>query len=178
MSRLVLQRASQHAGQPVLCGSVCLRPERSGDRSGGWPPAGSQWRAASAREVPILLQDRHEGYIDWDEFEHNQCVIADNTNRNGQAVQGAGAELLSGLLRCGHCRRKLKVRYRADLPTNQYYCIRPIEEDLGGPARSSSEPPAEKIVLDRQLPDLRVQPFDVELDLGIKRPRIRPKKQL
>ena len=128
--------------------------------------------------MPILLQDRHEGYIDWDEFEHNQCVIADNTNRNGQAVQGAGAALLSGLLRCGHCRRKLKVRYRADLPTNQYYCIRPIEEDLGGPARSSSEPPAEKIVLDRQLPDLRVQPFDVELDLGIKRPRIRPKKQL
>jgi hypothetical protein len=36
----------------------------------------------------VLLQDRHEGYIDWDEFEHNQCVIADNTNRNGQAVQG------------------------------------------------------------------------------------------
>jgi excisionase family DNA binding protein len=83
----------------------------------------------------VLLQDRHEGYIDWDEFEHNQCVIADNTNRNGQAVQGAvrgGAALLSGLLRCGHCGRKLKVRYRADLPTNQYYCIRPIEEDNTG----------------------------------------------
>ena len=83
----------------------------------------------------VLLQDRHEGYIDWDEFEHNQRVIADNTNRNGQAVQGAvrgGAALLSGLLRCGHCGRKLKVRYRADLPTNQYYCIRPIEEDNAG----------------------------------------------
>jgi excisionase family DNA binding protein len=83
----------------------------------------------------VLLQDRHEGYIDWDEFEHNQCVIANNTNRNGQAVQGAvrgGAALLSGLLRCGHCGRKLKVRYRADLPTNQYYCVRPIEEDNAG----------------------------------------------
>jgi excisionase family DNA binding protein len=83
----------------------------------------------------VLLHDRHEGYIDWEEFERNLCVIANNTNRNGQAVQGAirgGAALLAGLLRCGHCGRKLKVRYRADLPANQYYCIRPIEEDNAG----------------------------------------------
>jgi hypothetical protein len=83
----------------------------------------------------VLLHDRHEGYIDWEEFEHNLCVIANNTNRKGQAVQGAvrgGAALLPGLLRCGHCGRKLKVRYRADLPANQYYCVRPIEEDNAG----------------------------------------------
>jgi len=83
----------------------------------------------------VLLHDRHEGYIDWEEFERNLCVIANNTNRNGQAVQGAvrgGAALLAGLLRCGHCGRKLKVRYRADIPANQYYCVRPIEEDNAG----------------------------------------------
>jgi excisionase family DNA binding protein len=83
----------------------------------------------------VLLQDRHEGYIDWDEFERNLSVIANNTNRKGQAVQGAvrgGTALLPGLLRCGHCGRKLKVRYRADLPANQYYCVRPIEEDNAG----------------------------------------------
>ncbi len=83
----------------------------------------------------VLLHDRHEGYIDWVEFERNRRVIADNANRKGQAVQGAvrnGAALLPGLLRCGHCGRKLKVRYRMDLPTAQYYCIRPIEEDNAG----------------------------------------------
>src|SRR5271166_6834404 len=83
----------------------------------------------------VLLHDRHEGDIDWDEFERNLCVIANNTNRKGQAVQGAvrcGAALLAGLLRCGHCGRKLKVRYRDDLPANQYYCVRPIEEDNAG----------------------------------------------
>ena len=83
----------------------------------------------------VLLHDRHEGYIDWDEFERNLSVIANNTNRKGQAVQGAvrgGAALLAGLLRCGHCGRKLKVRYRTDIPANQYYCIRPIEEDNAG----------------------------------------------
>jgi DNA invertase Pin-like site-specific DNA recombinase len=83
----------------------------------------------------VLLHDRHEGYIDWDEYERNLCVIANNTNRKGQAVQGAvrrGAALLAGLLRCGHCGRKLKVHYRADLPANRYYCVRPVEEDNGG----------------------------------------------
>jgi hypothetical protein len=83
----------------------------------------------------VLLHDRHEGYIDWEEFERNLCVIANNTNRNGQAVQGAvrgGAALLAGLLRCGHCGRKLKVRYRTDIAANQYYCVRPIEEDNAG----------------------------------------------
>jgi DNA invertase Pin-like site-specific DNA recombinase len=83
----------------------------------------------------VLLHDRHEGYIDWDEFERNLSVIANNTNRKGQAVQGAvrgGAALLAGLLRCGHCGRKLKVRYRTDMPANQYYCVRPIEEDNAG----------------------------------------------
>ena len=84
----------------------------------------------------VLLHDRHEGYIGWTEFERNRRVIADNANRKGQAAQGAvrnGAALLPGLLRCGRCGRKLKVRYRMDLAAPQYYCIRPIEEDnVGG----------------------------------------------
>jgi DNA invertase Pin-like site-specific DNA recombinase len=83
----------------------------------------------------VLLHDRHEGYIGWTEFERNRRVIADNANRKGQAAQGAvrnGAALLPGLLRCGHCGRKLKVRYRMDLTTVQYYCVRPIEEDNAG----------------------------------------------
>jgi excisionase family DNA binding protein len=83
----------------------------------------------------VLLLDRHEGYIDWEEFERNQRVIADNTNRNGEAVQGAvrgGAALLAGLLRCGHCGRKLKVSYSGEKPRTRYYCVRPIEEDNAG----------------------------------------------
>ena len=83
----------------------------------------------------VLLHDQHEGYIEWSEFERNRHVIADNANRRGQAAQGAvrnGAALLPGLLRCGHCGRKLKVRYRMDLTTVQYYCVRPIEEDNAG----------------------------------------------
>lgn len=62
----------------------------------------------------ILLKGRHEGYISWDQFEHNQRVISDNINRRGEAVRGSvrrGEALLVGLLRCQHCGRKLHVGY-------------------------------------------------------------------
>src|SRR4029077_19265896 len=59
------------------------------------------------QEWDVLLRERHEGYISWDQFERNQRVIADNANRMGiGAVKGAvrrGELLLAGLLRCGHC---------------------------------------------------------------------------
>jgi DNA invertase Pin-like site-specific DNA recombinase len=51
----------------------------------------------------VLIVEHHEGYIDWDAYEHNQRVIADNTNMRGAAVRGAlrrGDALLAGLLRC------------------------------------------------------------------------------
>ncbi len=66
-------------------------------------------------EWDVLLKDRHEGYIAWDEFERNQRVIAENANAMGSAaVKGAvrrGDLLLAGLLRCAHCGRKLHVFY-------------------------------------------------------------------
>ena len=62
----------------------------------------------------VLIVEHHEGYIDWDTYEHNQRVIADNTNMHGRLVRGAlrrGEALLAGLLRCAHCGRKLHVAY-------------------------------------------------------------------
>jgi len=75
-------------------------------------------------EWDVLLKDQHEGYITWDEFERNQRVIANNATRKGSAaVRGAvrsGQPLLAGLLRCGHCGRKLYVAYGGT--TGRYVC--------------------------------------------------------
>jgi hypothetical protein len=64
-------------------------------------------------EWDVLIKDHHEAYITWDEFEKNQRVIANNATGKGSAtVKGAvrrGELLLAGLLRCGHCGRKLHV---------------------------------------------------------------------
>jgi hypothetical protein len=71
----------------------------------------------------VLLKDQHEGYITWSEFERNQRVITNNATGKGSAVTGAvrrGELLLAGLLRCGHCGRKLYVGYGGK--AGRYYC--------------------------------------------------------
>ncbi len=74
----------------------------------------------------VLIQEHHEGYIDWPTYEHNQRVIADNTNMRGGMARGAlrrGQALLAGLLRCAHCGRKLHVAYSgSDGDTARYHC--------------------------------------------------------
>jgi Recombinase zinc beta ribbon domain len=60
----------------------------------------------------VLIRDHHDGYISWDQYERNQNIIASNANMKGAMVPGSvrnGDGLLAGLLRCGHCGRKLKV---------------------------------------------------------------------
>ena len=62
----------------------------------------------------VLLVDHHEGYVSWADYERNQRLIADNANCKGMMVRGAvrkGDALLAGLLRCGHCGRRLLVGY-------------------------------------------------------------------
>jgi DNA invertase Pin-like site-specific DNA recombinase len=62
----------------------------------------------------VLLVDHHEGYLSWADFERNQRLIADNANGKGMMVRGPvrkGEALLAGLLRCGHCGRRLLVSY-------------------------------------------------------------------
>src|SRR5271165_2096404 len=74
----------------------------------------------------VLLVDHHEGYLSWTDFERNQRLIADNANGKGMMVRGAvrkGEALLAGLLRCGHCGRRLLVSYngtKGDI--GRYYC--------------------------------------------------------
>jgi len=74
-------------------------------------------------EWDVLLKDQHEGYITWSEFERNQRVITNNATGKGSAVTGAvrrGELVLAGLLRCGHCGRKLYVGYGGK--SGRYYC--------------------------------------------------------
>ncbi|HEY6845849.1 MAG TPA: recombinase family protein [Terracidiphilus sp.] len=65
-------------------------------------------------EWTVLILDHHEGYIDWDTYERNQEMIANNANARSNAVRGSvkqGPALLAGLLRCGHCGAKVLAQY-------------------------------------------------------------------
>jgi DNA invertase Pin-like site-specific DNA recombinase len=73
-----------------------------------------------------LILNHHEGYIGWAEFERNQRLISDNANGQSFISRGSvrrGEALLAGLLRCGHCGRKLHVAYSgANGSAGRYHC--------------------------------------------------------
>jgi DNA invertase Pin-like site-specific DNA recombinase/ribosomal protein L37AE/L43A len=75
-------------------------------------------------EWDVFIKDHHEAYITWDAFERNVRMIANNaTAKSSAKARGAvrqGELLLAGLLRCGHCGRKLHVRYSGKI--GRYDC--------------------------------------------------------
>ena len=80
------------------------------------------------KDWDVLILDHHEGYITWEQYQYNMDAIAQNTNKKRPIVRGSAREgeaLLGGLLRCGHCGRKLLVRYQGrDGSHKRYYCSR------------------------------------------------------
>ena len=74
----------------------------------------SRMKRRDPKDWRVLITEHHEGYISWDDYQRNQTLIAHNAVTRGDAVRGAvrsGPALLVGLLRCGHCGRKLHVEY-------------------------------------------------------------------
>jgi DNA invertase Pin-like site-specific DNA recombinase len=62
----------------------------------------------------VLLLDNHRGYISWEDYQHHQQILeANGAMRDGQTGGAAkgGSAMLSGLLRCGRCGRKMGVQY-------------------------------------------------------------------
>ncbi len=88
-----------------------------------------------AEDCRVFIRDHHVGYIDWATYEENQRM----TRRNSVNWQGdesmaairAGQGLLVGLLRCGHCGRKLHVRYWGGRGTNARYLCKGDFDDGG-----------------------------------------------
>jgi hypothetical protein len=83
----------------------------------------------------VLIKDHHEGYITWTEFERNQRLIVDNANGKSFMSRGSvrrGEALLAGLLRCGHCGRKLHVAYSGTHRTVGRYHCRGSQMNHGG----------------------------------------------
>ena len=91
--------------------------------------AGRKLIARSVRraqqEWEVLIRDHHEAYISWEEYESNQRIINGNANMKGGMVPGSvrnGGGLLVGMLRCGHCGRKLKVHHNGLRGVARYLC--------------------------------------------------------
>jgi excisionase family DNA binding protein len=95
-------------------------------------------RYTCPEEWDVLLQGHHEAFISWAEYLKNQETLMHNRNQLGAAVRGAaraGKGLLAGLIRCGHCGKKMRVRYGGRSPRNAavvyYQCAASQREMIG-----------------------------------------------
>jgi hypothetical protein len=92
-------------------------------------------KMSDARESKVFIEDHHDGYIALDTFDANQDLIRSNclsqtqVERRGAARNGQG--LLSGILRCGRCGRKLYVAYYGKSGTAARYICRGDYESGG-----------------------------------------------
>src|SRR3981081_1599858 len=75
----------------------------------------------------VFINDHHEGYISWVEYERNQTLLAGNAyGRVGDTKSGRGGRaLLAGLICCARCGRRLCVAYTGRYPRPVYRCDRP-----------------------------------------------------
>ena len=94
-------------------------------------------QAANRRpeECRVFIAGHHVGYIDWATYEENRRMTSRNSvnwepEESTSAIR-AGQGLLVGLLRCGHCGRKLHVRYWGGTGTNARYVCKGDYDDGG-----------------------------------------------
>lgn len=86
-----------------------------------------QLRASTGRvrrsEWPVLLHDRHEAYISWQQFERVEQMLAKNAqSRGGRGAARRGNALLAGLVFCSRCGSRMGVSYSGSSPYGRYRC--------------------------------------------------------
>ena len=112
--------------------SILTNPVYGGAYAFGRTESGSRYEAGRSRTVSrrrpreewiALIPQHHEGYIDWEQFEEIQATLASNCFSEDQpGAPKRGAALLSGILRCRRCGRKLTVAYTgADAHSGERY---------------------------------------------------------
>ncbi len=95
-------------------------------------------RYARPEDWKVLLKGHHEAFISWSEYLKNLETLMHNRNQLGETVRGAardGKGLLAGLVRCGRCGKKMRVRYGGRTIRNSaavyYQCTASQREVIG-----------------------------------------------
>ena len=110
---------------PVYAGAYAYgksRSERYVDEHGA---VKNRTRHLPMDKWSVLIQEHHQGFIDWATFAANQKRLASNTRPGPHRVGGVvreGSALLQGIGVCGHCGRRLSTHYRGSNSTPGYHC--------------------------------------------------------
>jgi DNA invertase Pin-like site-specific DNA recombinase len=108
---------------PIYAGAYVYgrRPTDARRKLPGRPATGRV--QATPEQWQVLLKDRLPAYIDWAQYERNLRQLAANTAQALGVVRG-GPSLLSGLLICGRCGRRMATQYNNNGTGLRYVCAR------------------------------------------------------
>jgi DNA invertase Pin-like site-specific DNA recombinase len=106
----------------------------------GRPHTGKQ--VLRLEDCAVLKRDHEPAYISWERFISNiRRLDANRTNKDKPGPVREGPALLKGLLRCGRCGQRMKVRYSGPKSTTYYACTastscygEPLCQSLSGQA--------------------------------------------
>ncbi len=122
------------------------------------------------KEWAILIRDHHAGYINWEQYERNQKVLAENNFMHSGSSRKAGRggnSLLTGLLRCRRCGRMLQVTQGEDICIS-FAGLRPeqqvAKEILGAVETNAVEAAIRAADHARKQQDVRMQAIRLELE--------------
>ena len=112
---MIHQRVLQVLRNPVYAGAYIYGRFGTTKRIGPDGEVRSSRHTLPESSWTVTIQDHHEGYVSWEEFQHNQRILARNqTNGGARLLSGPareGGALLQGLLLCGRCGRRVTVHY-------------------------------------------------------------------
>jgi len=108
---LAHSRALNTLHNPRYAGAFVFGRTKSRKASGG----GQYSKQMPQEEWAAVIPGAHAGYIDWEEYQGNQKILAAGklawgADRRGRPP-GEGPALLQGLAVCGRCGRRMGVRY-------------------------------------------------------------------
>jgi DNA invertase Pin-like site-specific DNA recombinase len=110
---------------PVYAGAYAYgknRHERYVDEHGA---VRKRMRHLPVDQWSVLIEQHHDGFIDWQTFLANQQRLQSNMRPQPHQAGGAvreGSALLQGLAVCGHCGRRLHTHYRGRNASPGYHC--------------------------------------------------------
>lgn len=111
----------------------------------------------------VLIYDLFPSYITKEQYQRNQQLIAENATMKSNTSTGAvreGKGLLAGLLFCGHCSRKLSVRYPSANSHPYYFCTAEVKANVRKGCLSFSGRYLESLVVNELIHVLQPQAIE------------------
>jgi len=148
---------------PAYAGAYVYGRRRMERRSQlpGKPHSGRRF-IRTPEQWAVLHRDRWPAYIDWDTYARNQEQMAANRNKHDGVPRG-GPALLGGIIRCGHCSRRMSLAYHNNGHEARYQCCQ-LAITFGGPrCQSVSAQPVDGLVAELILAALAPSAIEVSL---------------